>query len=136
MIRFDAETRTLWLPRANKVLEAKLDENYERVPGLLRWKVPPDGVTFTRGLSYLMAITSGALNPDDKTVLTRLASCLSCDALKPTPNGGWCQTCGCGSGVFMTTPDKQPAEKMLYKTLNCPKFRPGFSNALASQEGQ
>lgn len=135
VIRFDEATRTLWLPKVNKVLEGRLDQEYERIPGQLRWKVPDDGVTFARAINFGKAKLSGKHTPDDPTVLQRVASCTPCEALKRNVNGGWCQTCGCGAKTLMLNADGTPADKMLYKTLNCPLFKKGFTNALGGQEG-
>lgn len=129
MLRFDASTRTLWLPRPNKQLEERLDAEYERSPGKLRWKVRPDGPTLGRALSWVRAHASGSLDASDPIVVQRLASCNGCDALKRDENGAWCIPCGCGAKNMMVILDGTPAPKMLFRTLNCPKFMPGYTNA-------
>lgn len=128
IVRFDEKTRTMWLPRSNKLLEDMLDQKYQRVDNL-RWLVPEDGITLSRVVDYASAKLSGKLDKDDPIVQQRLASCLGCDALKKTENGGWCIPCGCGNKNLMVY-NNQPAEKMLFRTLNCPKFMPGYSNAV------
>lgn len=128
-LRWDPVSRTLWLFRFNREQEEKLDAKYERVKGELRWKVEEDGYTLQRGRDYLAAKLSGSLDPTESVVLTRMASCLPCDALKKNESGSYCDSCGCGPKVPMILPDGSPASKILFRTLNCPKFQKGFSNA-------
>lgn len=133
MIRWNEKARILWLARPDAALEAKLNASYERVPGKLHWRVPPDGkVTLARTISMVKSVLSSKLDPGDPIVLKRIESCTPCDALKKDAKGAWCQTCGCGSERLMLSPDGAPIGKMLNSYLECPKFMPGFSNGGAT----
>lgn len=130
-VEFHAETKTLWLTKANAKIEAELDAAYARVPGLLRWQIE-DKPLLDRFISFGRSLTSGTATPE--VVEQRKRSCFGtetepvCPALKKTEQGSFCSGCSCGTWSLAKL-DGEIAPKLSWKYLQCPLKRPGFSNS-------
>jgi hypothetical protein len=133
-VNYDADSHTFWIPRPDAETEARLDAEHERIPGHLRWRAPGERVTLSKVKDAAVAVLSGRLEVDDPIVQQRLKSCMGgdgqprCTALVTEGDGSWCKACGCGK-TKMAEIDGSPTSKLTFRTLKCPRFMPGFSNA-------
>lgn len=118
MMRFDPETQTIWLPRADAIIEADLDRRFERLPGQLRWRLTQPSM-LQKASSLLGAITSGIISDEEAGV--RLASCLKCNALVTEGEDKYCGACGCGRWLLAKLDG--PVPKLKWRGTVCPLKR-------------
>jgi hypothetical protein len=79
--------------------------------------------------SYLKAKASGRGAPDS-VVEERLQSCRGCASYCTHAGKSWCGACGCGSNRKEAIIEGgEGPSKLTFLRLDCPRRRPGFSNA-------
>lgn len=90
-----------------------------------------------RALAYVRSEASGRY-ATARTVTLRQLSCFGdpslgmapCPSLRGEPGSRWCGACGCGERKrARLDPDDQGRSKLQFTYLECPRRRPGFSNA-------
>lgn len=72
--------------------------------------------------SFARSVTSG--EADAPVVAARIAQCGICPARVEEPRGAFCGACRCPRG-----PLAELSRKLRFAYLECPRRRPGFSNA-------
>lgn len=126
MIRYDKASNTYWMPLNDVALEAMLDQQYDRVPGELRWK-PKKGVieTLAKATELAYVVTQGFA--DEATLAKRQLACFGdstqpqCGALIRDENGSYCAGCKCGTWQLANLEGIVP--KLKWAGLKCPLGR-------------
>lgn len=130
-IRFDPASGTFWIPRPDRLLEAQLDADHDRILGELRWMPRAKGIV-QKAREVVQAVTSG--QADEATIKLRHESCFGvegkppCSALVVIDGSKYCGACSCGRWLLSSLSDGV-APKLKWATLNCPMRKPGFSNS-------
>ena len=131
-IRFDAASNTFWIPRPDRLLEAQLDAEHDRILGELRWMRREKGI-IKKAAEFVAAVTIGQASPE--IVKLRQESCFGipgvkppCSALTTIEGNKFCGACSCGRWLLSSL-SEGVAPKLQWATLNCPLRRPGFSNS-------
>lgn len=110
----------VFIDRPNPELEAQLDARFQRLPGLLQWKVPNRGAV-SLAFEFVKTVTSGIV--DDETLERRKQSCLACPAMaKDTQGNLFCAACSCGRWQLARL-DGTFLPKLGWKGTKCPLGR-------------
>lgn len=133
LVRYDEKSDTFWLVRPDAETEAQYDQDHDRMPGMLRWKVRRPGL-LAKVVSLGAALISDDATPEQ--MATRRLSCMGdqalgvaqCPSLAVLPQGKFCGTCSCGRWLVANL-DGTWSPKIQKSAVHCPMRRPGFRNS-------
>lgn len=133
LVRWDEKTDTFWLVRPDKAIEKQYDQDHDRIPGQLRWKVRR-----LTALQKVATLAKVALSDDapPEVMAIRKLSCLGdpekgispCTSLSTLPQGKFCGTCSCNRWQIANLDDTY-SWKYTKLDVKCPMRKPGFSNS-------
>lgn len=116
MIRWITDTLA-YITEPNAELERLMDASFQRVPGLLQWRVPYRGLV-DKALEFGSTIASGFAS--DEVVAKRREACFSCPARMLDKRGNsYCSGCTCGRWMLADL-DGKLLPKLRWAKTKCP----------------